>query len=100
MTSRCHKMKVKVLTRNLLLETEEVLGRVAVVVGIINPTLKMKFLCNKMFTRLMIRGLLLETEEVLDKVVVVAGITNQKIILLNKFKLTMGHQLIIKNNRM
>jgi hypothetical protein len=84
-------MKVKVLTRDLLLETEEVLGRVAVVVGIINPTLKMKFLCNKMFTRLMIRGLLLETEEVLDKVVVVAGITNQKIILLNKFKLTMGH---------
>ena len=76
------------------------LGRVAVVAGIINPTLKMKILCNKMLARLMTRGLLLETEEVLGKVVDVAAITNQKIILLNKFKLTMGHQLIIKNNRM
>lgn len=48
----------------------------------------------------MTRGLLLETEEVLGKVVDVAAITNQKIKALNKFKLTMGHQLIIKNNRM
>lgn len=75
------------------------LGRVAVVAGIINPTLKMKILCNKMLARLMTRGLLLETEEVLGKVVDVAAITNQKIKALNKFKLTMGHQLIIKNNR-
>lgn len=77
-----------------------VLGRVAVVAGIINPTLKLKILCNKMLARLMTRGLLLETEEVLGKVVDVAAITNQKIKALNKFKLTMGHQLIIKNNRM
>ena len=76
------------------------LGRVAVVAGIINPTLNMKILCNKMLARLMTRGLLLETEEVLGKVVDVAAITNQKIKALNKFKLTMGHQLIIKNNRM
>lgn len=76
------------------------LGRVAVVAGIINPTLKLKILCNKMLARLMTRGLLLETEEVLDKVVDVAGITNPKIIALNKFKLTMGHQLTTKNNMM
>ena len=63
-------------------------------------TLKITSRCHKMKVKVLTRGLLLETEEVLGKVVDVAAITNQKIKALNKFKLTMGHQLIIKNNRM
>jgi hypothetical protein len=100
MTCRCHKMKVKLLTRSLSLVTEEVLGRVVGVVGISSPMLKMTILFNQIKVKLLTRGNLQETEEVQGRVEDVAGLTKYNIMALSICKLTMKLHMMTKNKRM